>query len=407
MFGALINYWYLTGDDQYNGITTQALLHQTGPDWNYMPMNQSRSLGNDDQGFWALTVMTAAEYGFPDPPADGPQWLALAQAVFNSQAARWDTATCNGGLKWQIFPFNGGYNYKNTISNGCFFNVAARLGRYTGNKTYIEWAQRTWDWTNRVGLIEDRDDGYHFYDGSDDQKNCTEVDHVQWSYNAGIYLHAAAMMYNISAEEDPTSALTQQWKFNLDEIVKGLHVFFTPEPEGIMFEVACERNGLCDIDQRSFKAYLSRWMAAATLVAPHIKEPIMARLRKSAPAAISRCNKGDDGNQCGLRWWEPNGEDMCLLKSGANVQCLGVGEQMSSLEVVQSLLIESVAAPLTNATGGTSRGDPSAGTGGDNADLLAGFVEPATAGEKAGAAILTIITLCGLFVGAYWMGFRG
>ena len=235
MFGALINYWYLTGDDQYNGITTQALLHQTGPDWNYMPMNQSRSLGNDDQGFWALTVMTAAEYGFPDPPADGPQWLALAQAVFNSQAARWDTATCNGGLKWQIFPFNGGYNYKNTISNGCFFNVAARLGRYTGNKTYIEWAQRTWDWTNRVGLIEDRDDGYHFYDGSDDQKNCTEVDHVQWSYNAGIYLHAAAMMYNISAEEDPTSALTQQWKFNLDEIVKGLHVFFTPEPEGALW----------------------------------------------------------------------------------------------------------------------------------------------------------------------------
>jgi mannan endo-1,6-alpha-mannosidase len=197
MFGALINYWHLTGDDTYNAITTQAMLHQTGPDWNYMPMNQSRSLGNDDQSFWALSAMTAAEYGFPDPPADGPQWVALAQAVFNSQAARWDTVTCNGGLKWQIFPFNGGYNYKNSISNGCFFNIAARLGRYTGNATYVEWAQRTWDWTNRVGLIEDREDGYHFYDGQDDRLNCSETDHVQWSYNAGIYLYGAAMMYNI------------------------------------------------------------------------------------------------------------------------------------------------------------------------------------------------------------------
>ena len=197
MFGALINYWHFTGDDQYNDITMQAMLHQTGTDWDYMPQNQSRSLGNDDQGFWALTAMTAAEYNFPNPPAEGPQWLALAQAVFNGQAGRWDDSTCNGGLRWQIFPFNGGYNYKNTISNGCFFNIAARLGRYTGNTTYIEWAQRTWDWTVGVGYIEDREDGFHFYDGADERENCTVIRKLQWSYNAGVYLYGAAMMYNI------------------------------------------------------------------------------------------------------------------------------------------------------------------------------------------------------------------
>jgi mannan endo-1,6-alpha-mannosidase len=188
--------------------------------------------------------------------------------------------------------------------------------------------------------------------------------------------------------------------------VKGLHVFFTPEPEGIMFEVACERNGLCDIDQRSFKAYLSRWMAASIKVAPYIREPILARLRKTAPAAVSKCNTGADGNQCQLRWWQPGEADTCKLKEGGTVPCTGVGEQMMALEVVQSLLIDEVGPPLTNATGGTSRGDPTAGTGGDNPDLLAGIVEPATTGGKAGAAILTIITLCGLFFGAYWMGFN-
>lgn len=37
MFGSLIDYWYYTGDDTYNAVTTQAMLWQVGPDVNYMP----------------------------------------------------------------------------------------------------------------------------------------------------------------------------------------------------------------------------------------------------------------------------------------------------------------------------------------------------------------------------------
>ena len=118
MFNAFIDYWYYTGDDQYNAITEQALQHQIG-DYNaFMPPNQTRTLGNDDQAFWGMAAMSAAERNFPNPPADQPQWLALAQAVFNSQAVRWDPTTCGGGLRWQIFTWNKGYGYKNTISNG-------------------------------------------------------------------------------------------------------------------------------------------------------------------------------------------------------------------------------------------------------------------------------------------------
>jgi mannan endo-1,6-alpha-mannosidase len=58
--------------------------------------------------FWAFAAMTAAEFGFENP-ADGlPSWLSLAQAVFNEQTERWDSATCGGGLRWQIFSFNIG-----------------------------------------------------------------------------------------------------------------------------------------------------------------------------------------------------------------------------------------------------------------------------------------------------------
>jgi mannan endo-1,6-alpha-mannosidase len=51
MFGALIDYWAFTGDDSYNNITKQGLLHQVGDDKDFMPGNQTYSLGNDDQGF--------------------------------------------------------------------------------------------------------------------------------------------------------------------------------------------------------------------------------------------------------------------------------------------------------------------------------------------------------------------
>lgn len=194
MFGAMVDYWYYTGDTTYNDVTTEALLFQVGPDENYMPPNQSKSLGNDDQAFWGMAAMSAAEANFPNPPPDKPQWLSLALAVWNSQSVRWDTTSCAGGLKWQIFTFNNGYNYKNSISNGCYFNLAARLALYTGNTTYADEANKMWDWVRSVGLISDE---YFVYDGTDDTLNCTELNHIQWSYNAGVFLYGAATMWNI------------------------------------------------------------------------------------------------------------------------------------------------------------------------------------------------------------------
>lgn len=189
----MIDYWSKTNDSTYNDIVQQALLFQTGPDNDYMPPNQTKDEGNDDQGFWGMAAMLAAETNFQNPPAGQPQWLALAQAVFNEMASRWDTTTCAGGLRWQIFPFNSGFTYKNSIANGCFFNLAARLARYTGNSTYATWANTIWDWENSVALI---DSSYNIFDGTSDVQNCTVVTKLQWTYNAGIYLHGAANMFN-------------------------------------------------------------------------------------------------------------------------------------------------------------------------------------------------------------------
>lgn len=193
MFSSFIDYWRYTGDDTYNNITTQAMVHQIGTPQAFMPPNQTSTLGNDDQAFWGMSAMSAAENKFPD--VDGQlSWLSLAIAVFNTQVPRWNIKTCGGGLNWQIFTFNRGFDYKNTISNGAFFNIAARLAKYTSNDTYVEWANKAWDWQKSVGLIGEN---YQFYDGTSERQNCTQLNHIQWSYNAGIHMSGAAALWNL------------------------------------------------------------------------------------------------------------------------------------------------------------------------------------------------------------------
>lgn len=102
-----------TGDTTYNKETTQAICWQAGTDGEFMPQNQTRDEGNDDQAFWAFAAMSAAENKYPPPQPGYPSWTAMAQAVFNLQAGRWDGENCGGGLRWQITPLNSGYDYKN------------------------------------------------------------------------------------------------------------------------------------------------------------------------------------------------------------------------------------------------------------------------------------------------------
>ena len=193
---SLLNYWALTGDDTYNDRISEGLLFQVSSNNDYMPPNQTKSLGNDDQATWALAAMTAAERGFPEPSNSSgvDSWLQLAQRVFDTQVARWDKTSCDGGLRWQIFPFNLGYDYKNTLSNGDFLQLAARLCHYTGNQTYAQWATRASDWTLDVGFIDPKT--HAVYDGANANGNCKTINHVEWTASLGTYLSGYVYMYN-------------------------------------------------------------------------------------------------------------------------------------------------------------------------------------------------------------------
>jgi mannan endo-1,6-alpha-mannosidase len=298
MFGALINYWQYTGDDSYNAVVTQALQFQIGPDQNYNPPNQSKNMGVDDQAFWAFSAMDAAEAGLPDVGGDAPSWLAIAQAVFNFQVDLWDDATCGGGMRWQVYSFNAGYNLKNTISNGGNFQLAARLALYTGNQTYADWAVKMWDWMAASPLFQEQDGFLYIWDNTDANNGCIDVAHYVWTYNYGTMLIGAAAMYNFTNGAEP-------WGTRVQQIIDGAYNLFFPKEYGgaIMSEFQCEPASNCNNDQSSFKAYLSRWLALTTQLVPQTRDLIMPKLQQSAVGAAGQCIGGNNGRMCGRRWY--------------------------------------------------------------------------------------------------------
>lgn len=164
-------------------------------------------------------------------------------------------------------------------------------------------------------------------------------------------------------------------------------------PGGIMTEI-CEANNVCNYDQRSFKAYLSRWMAATTQLAPFTYDKIIALMRKNAQAAVAQCTGSSTataagmniGTACGLKW------DLNGTWDGTD----GVGQQMAALEVLLGTLISKIEPPLTVNTGGTSQSNPSAGSGNSPIQNLE-HLPVATNKDRVGAGVLTgVIVLVGI-----------
>ncbi|KAL9093004.1 MAG: hypothetical protein Q9165_004142 [Trypethelium subeluteriae] len=319
--------------------------------------------------------MTAAEYGFPDPPSPLPTWAQVASNVFNDMASRWNSTYCDGGLLWQIYASNvNGQNYKNSISNGGLFQLGARLARYTGNTTYSEWAEKAWDWTAAVGLIDPA--SYAVYDGTDSSENCTSVDHDQWSYNVGMFIYGAAHMYNISGTAAAPSASAATWQTRLEGLVNGTSVFVSPfsNATNVMFEVACEKEGTCDTDQFSFKGFLARWLSQSSVLAPQISDTIAPWLQTSAQAAAQSCT-GLGNSSCGTKWWVEGFDGVT-----------GAGQQMSALEVIDSLLVGNGDAPLKGAAASSSSQPSSSSSSVDTSTLVTWTTVVPTSSASAGAS---------------------
>lgn len=329
LWGSMLDYYHVTKDPSYNDVVIEALLAPTniGPEYNYMPQEHAFEEGNDDLFFWGSAVISAAERNFPQPNENLPSWLEIGANVFNQLVGRWNETACGGGLAWQILPSNpNGMDYKNSVSNGGFFQIAARMARATGNETYTEWATKIWDWSYEIGLVDN--EVYHVYDGASSSENCAVINGQSFTYTSGIYLYGAAVMANYTGKAG--------WTDRAEKLLSGAEWFFSPYDNAtdILYEAACEGTDNCSADMSTHKGFLSRFMWQSTVLQPNLLPKVTQLLTASSKAAAKSCTGGEAGVTCGLKWY-----------TGGYDSNPGLGQQMCALETIQGLLIGSAPAP--------------------------------------------------------------
>lgn len=181
----------------------------------------------------------------------------------------------------------------------------------------------------------------------------------------------------------------EKWIAPLNGILGGLFkVFFH---DNILVEAGCEPENDCNTDGLTFKSFTVRWLALCAQLVPSTASTIWPYLQASAVGAAGQCDGGDGGTFCGYHWTTSTWD-------GSE----GVGQQMSALAVINSVLIplEGLPAPYTLSSGATSKSDPSAGTNLGNLDQK---LKPITTADRAGAGIVTLLVLVALIVSTWWL----
>ncbi|KAK6503769.1 hydrolase 76 protein [Arthrobotrys musiformis] len=348
ILGAYVDYWAFTGDTTYNDNITIGWMKGVSSSLDLLPQEHAFDIGNDDQGFWSIMSMDAVERVFPETQIQKDMnagFLEITQTVHNTQALRWDNSTCGGGLRWQIVTVKDGYKYKNTISNGLYFQQSARLARYTGNATYADAAEESYKWMRSVNLIQD---DFRINDGAF-IPDCKQITDKRWTYNYGTILAGCAAMYNFTTGEK-----REYWREQIDSVLNATLATFIDAETGALKEIQCQETDTCNMDQRSFKAYLARWMGYTAQVAPYTYSTIMPHLRKNAQLAAATCIGEPRGTACGQKW------NIGAQWDGKH----GLGEQINAMEVIQNI-IPSVSPPgsgvgkiFNSNNGGTSKSNP-------------------------------------------------
>jgi hypothetical protein len=126
-----------------------------------------------------------------------PQWLDGAARIFDFVSAAWDDDPQHphpGGIFWAQ-PRANPTGDRNTVSNAPAAQLALYLHAATGERRYLDWARRTFDWTERT--LRDPKDGLYW----DHIKLDGRIERTKWSYNQGTMLGAVVLLGEALAED--------------------------------------------------------------------------------------------------------------------------------------------------------------------------------------------------------------
>lgn len=191
---AIIDYSRITGSVEYLDIIDNSFeickefeVQMSNPEENWICRNFINDY-YDDEGWWVLAWIEAYELTKDD------KYLKMARITFADMASGWDDV-CGGGIYWKK-PNIG----KSAVQNELFMLAALRLhqrgGGETLGKSYLEWAEATWDWFSKTGMLNEE---YLVENGLN--KQCEVSVGRHYTYNQGMILSALVELYTVKGDE--------------------------------------------------------------------------------------------------------------------------------------------------------------------------------------------------------------
>jgi predicted alpha-1,6-mannanase (GH76 family) len=234
----------------------------------------------DDEGWWALAWVRAYDL------THDAKYLSMAKVIFEDIKASWDPSHCGGGVYWKKDT-----DAKTSISNELFIVLAARLHLRTpgdaGPGSYLDWAQRSWNWFEASGLIGEN---HQVIDGLDFD-TCGPGWDAAFTYNQGVILGALVDLWRATGDASLLETATKIADATLE---------LQTNADGVLIEAECDPK--CGGgDGTTFKGVFARnvaYLYEATAL-PRYRDFLL----RQGDAIWEKNRNGM--NQLGLNWQGP------------------------------------------------------------------------------------------------------
>lgn len=196
----------------------------------------------DDMEWMALALLRACDIN----ANLNRQYMPKVKFLFNDIIGGWSDVE-GGGIHWNK-ALNGDGKTKNACSNAPAMILAARLYQHTGEKEYLDWAKRIYQFMY---------DECRFPDGVVKDHTANDNHEVTFSYNQGTWVGGLLELYKITGEEHYRQTATSLMDFLL------FGKWYSPR--GIMSERLNYNQADGGLFKGIFIRYLTQWILSGKL----------------------------------------------------------------------------------------------------------------------------------------------